>query len=222
MSAICRISITPRVKGKMHLMLPPGEQSCSAGSSLRSLNEWQLANGMPSPIKNLIEQGSEWAGARVLDVILERQCELVGREGRSIPDAVAVCRLEGGLGIVISEAKNRDSFGRKSITFDDAGASPMHSDEAAIITQLGLQGYRGPSIPNQLLHRASNAISVAQDYGAQHACFIVHSFATHHKGLAAFQRFAAAMGWPGLRLNELSTSSRISGVSLRIGWASQL
>ncbi|PTM47271.1 hypothetical protein C8J24_0662 [Sphingomonas aerolata] len=219
MTMIRQVSIMPRINDATHLLLSPSDRDCPEGSSRLSLAAWENANGMPATVLKLVEQAPEWAGVRLLDVILERQCLLVDGS-RSIPDAVAICRLGCGLGIVVSEAKKQDGFGDRSVPFDGSVVSDGGASDALLIEQLGLAGYRGPAIPIQLLCRASNAISIAQEYGAEQACFVVHSFAAFHKHLAAFQRLALAMGWPDLHRGTLSPARTTSGISLRIGWAS--
>ena len=96
--------IIPRL-GKQELHWKKGRSAFELSSA------WMQANGLPLPVRAVVEQAPEWRSTKFLEGIFERETELPGKGRPSQTDLLAIVALKDGNAILGVEGKVDEPFG---------------------------------------------------------------------------------------------------------------
>lgn len=165
------------------------------GYSAKMLAEcWERSGGMPGEIRSLFE--SIAPDPKLLFAFPEHKVPLPGSaRGESQNDLFAFVRAGEETITVMIEGKVDESFDR---TLDKwlKNASPGKLKRLGYLTEmLGLEADEIPgTIHYQLLHRTVSALIEAENYKADAAAMVVHSFSPSAKWFDAYAAFGAMLG----------------------------
>ena len=192
------------------------------GRSAKSLaDSWFFAKGLPVPVKHLLDQSDQLAGAELLEAWLERETDLCdGRPTPSQTDLLALLALPSSLAVLGVEAKVDESFG-PFVTEWLAAKKPGKVERLAKLCSLfGLDPATCGELRYQLFHRTAAVILEAQRFRTNRAILVVQSFCPKASGLADARQFFSAIHMPGLVSGKLLGPKLFGGVELWVGWAS--
>lgn len=203
-------------------LLARPERHWKAGYSAMSLaRAWQEAprGDFPPEVRAVLESGGVPAleHLRLLLALPEYAVALPGGSQASHTDVLALARGSEGLVAIAVEGKVDEPFG-PTLGEQRAGASPGAETRIAyLLDTLGLPKDVSEGVRYQLLHRAVSALLAAEQFAANSAVLLVHSFSQTDRGLDDFTAFAALFGQqavPGL----LAQLGRFGACELHAGW----
>lgn len=193
-----------------------------AGFSAMTLaRAWESARprGFPPEVSQILGTADrrDWQNLRFLLAIPEYQVDLPGGQRASQTDLVALARGESRLVAIAVEGKVDESLG-PTVGQKRAEASAGVDERLAYLERaLGLSERCPDGIRYQLLHRTVSALRIAQDFAADSAVMLIHSFSPSSKWLPDFQAFAHLLGVeaePG----QLAGIGQRDGIRLYVGW----
>lgn len=180
---------------------------------------WVKANDFPSRIKAVFERDAQYAEAKLVAGIFERETDLISRGRPSQTDLLAIASIGKDLTVIGVEGKVDEPFGNVVSHWNDKSPGKMKRLEMLCQT-LGLDGNVCGALRYQLLHRSAAAIYEAQNFRSRHALMLVHSFSPKHAGFEDFRAFSIAMRMPVRSPDTLSKRRQVAGISFRLGWVS--
>jgi hypothetical protein len=193
-----------------HLLAQPDLHWKPGYSAMTLARAWEHAatSGFPSEILAAILTANrpDWATMRLLLAIPEYKVPLPGGSRPSQTDLVALARAERGLVAFAVEGKVDESLGPTVGEKRHENSDGVNERLAFLHDVLGLAAPVPDSIRYQLLHRAVSAVQIAQDFAAESAVMLVHSFSPSHRWFEDFTAFARL--FVGVR----------GGVPLYLGW----
>ena len=163
----------------------------------------------------------DYAGAELIEGLLEREVDLRTPGHRSQADLLAFVRLTHGNAVFAVEGKVEEPFDKIVSKWNDRSAGKKRR-LSALCLSLGLQVANVGHLRYQLLHRTASAIYEAQRYGTERAVMLVHSFSAADTSFRDSQSFAKAMGMPVEAVNRMSEERECEGVRLRLAWVRDL
>jgi hypothetical protein len=177
---------------------------------------WLRARGVPTKVRSVLDAAVEWRNAELLAGFFEHATALDTQAGPSYTDLLAICGLEGGLGILAVEGKAGETFGQLVSEWRD---SPGKEARYAWACELfGVDAKDCSILRWQLFHRAASAVLEAKRFRAAHAVVLVHDFSGVCSSAPDFLAFADTVGLAGAATDALSAPKVVDGVSLRLGW----
>jgi len=202
--------------------LAQGEKHWRKGYSAYELAySWVGAGDIPARVRAVLDQAPELVGARLVEAFFEKETELRSRGRPSQTDLLALIATAHGFAVVGIEGKANEPFGQLVRDWRDGGQG-KETRLGVLCETLDLDFDAVGPLRYQLLHRTVATIYEAQRYGADCAAMLVHSFSAGHRWFDDFQQFAAALGIPVSQSDEMSGVIVREGVTLRIGWVSDL
>ena len=200
-------------------LLSRPEPHWKAGFSAMSLARcWEAAgDDLPAEIAELVHSTHNpvFSDARLLLAIPEYCVPLPGGSTATQTDVFALVRGKGGLGVLAVEGKVDEELGSTVETRRLKGAS----DRLAYLHELlGLSESSTSALRYQLLHRTAAAVLLAQEFAANTAAMIVHSFSPTRMWHSDFEAFAHAMGGV-IQERGLINAGERGGIQLYLGWA---
>jgi len=206
--------IIPRL-GKQELHWKKGRSAYELSKA------WMSAGGIPQTIRNVLSQAPDWAEAKMLEGIFERETELGSRGRPSQTDLLAVVSLENENAILGVEGKVDEPFGPR---VDDWLAEAKDGNKLARLTALcgtlEVEVHSVGALYYQLFHRTCATIYEAQRFRYSKALMLVHSFSISGTWFPDFQEFSRAVAMPVEHVGSLSAPRRCAGVEMRLGWVS--
>ncbi len=191
------------------------------GYSAKSLAEaWFFDSDIPFPIRALLEQSEQLAGAQFLEAWLERETDL--QDSRGTPtqtDLLALLGIGEKLAVLGIEAKVKESFDKRVTKWLESDSEGKTQRLAQLCDLFQLDPAQVGHLRYQLFHRTAATILEAKRFRSDKAIMIVHSFCTKSKGLSDARAFFEAIGLPGLEVGKLLGPKQFDGVDLWIGWA---
>jgi hypothetical protein len=182
---------------------------------------WADAGGdFPKGIRAVLNAVPEYLAADLIDGFFERTNELDTVRSTSHTDLMVVVGLGSELGIIAVEGKVEESFDQLISVWKNSKGKEERLKFLCRTLEIDPTGTSG--LRYQLLHRTASAIYEARRYRCKHALMLVHSFSRKHSGFNDFVRFANAVGMPVRERNMCSDSRILEGVSVRLGWVSDL
>jgi len=198
--------------------LAKGQQDWKKGRSAYELaHSWVDADGIPAPVRDVLETSEEFRDAEILEGLFEKETDL-GTPGRSSQsDLLVLCRCAAGLGMIAVEGKVDETFGPLIKEWRD-GAPGKERRLASLLKMLSIGTADAAELRYQLLHRTAAALLEARHYRAEAAMMLVHSFSPEAAGFDDFRRFAALLGAPVEKPDSVSPPLALSGTRLTLGW----
>lgn len=201
-------------------VLADPELHWKSGASAMTLAAcWEAAKGdFPPEIRLAMESSGvpELMSAQPLLIVPEYGVPLPGGSRSSKTDVFVLARGTQGLVTVAVEGKVEEPFGPL------VGEKRQHTSEGQLERLRFLQDTLGivqlpDTIRYQLLHRTASALVTAEQFGANAAMMIVHSFSPSMNWFDDFERFAGLLGVK-VQPNCIVRIPRPSAPSLCIGW----
>lgn len=198
--------------GKPDLHWKPGYSACELARS------WVgAADGVPAPVRAVLETSQEYGGAELVEGFFERQVDLRTPGRASQTDLLVLLRVHKEFAVLAVEGKVEEPFGPLVSEWDD-GSTGKRTRLAGLCAVLGLDQAAARGLRYQLLHRAVSAVFEAERYGCGRALLLVHSFSAKRSSLADFVAFSETLGCP-VEVGQVSPSARdCGGVGLRLSW----
>jgi len=187
-----------------------GYSACELATS------WIGVQDIPPPVRMVLERSPDFAGARLITGILERQTDLRTPGRPSQTDLLAIVWLPSGVGVIGVEGKCEESFGPIVSEWNTGEGRARRL--AHLCDAIGLPLAATGTLRYQLIHRTAAALFEAQRFNAQKALMLVHSFSAKHSWFGDFTAFATAMSMPIAERNQISGGRRIGDVELSLGW----
>jgi hypothetical protein len=179
---------------------------------------WEAANGFPPEVMHALAAAAHPAlkDLKPILVVPEYQVPLPGGERPSQMDVFVLARGPAGLVAMAVEGKVDEAFGptvgERRVEASDGSTERL----SYVLTCLGL-GSVPDSVRYQLLHRAASAVLVAEEYFAEHAVMLVHSFSPTDKWFADFAAFAALFS-KRPEIGRVISVGHCRGRELFVGW----
>jgi hypothetical protein len=189
-------------------------------SAMTLARAWEAApaHRFPPEVDTILQTSDRhgWNALRLLAAIPEYQVPLPGGQRPSQTDLLALARSSDGLVVIAVEGKVDESLG-PTVGEKRADASPGVEERLRfLLDTLGLS-----ECPDgaryQLLHRTASALIVAQEFAAETAVMLVHSFSPNGKWFDDFKAFGGLFGQEAKKGQLLSLGKR-HGMPLYIGW----
>lgn len=152
------------------------------GFSARTLAySWESSHGFPQEVASIFETATDQRLAKLTPLlgVPEFKVPLPGGARPSQSDIFVLARTQDSKPVVIMvEGKVEESFGDR-IEQWLSNASPGKEERLKFLTEkLALEIKVPTSVRYQLLHRAASAILTGEQYRAEAAVLLVHSFST--------------------------------------------
>lgn len=219
------------------------EQWKKGRSAFELSTAWMRARGLPTRVREVLEQAAEWRGAELREGVFERETELPGRGGPSQTDLLGIVALKDGNAILGVEGKVDEPFGELVSEWRKGSPSEVPNEDPATTARrersrknrqhrldglcdlLSVDAVGMDSFYYQLIHRTCAAIYEAKRFGYGRAVMLVHSFAERpasppmSANFRNFVAFSAALQMPIDNPNSISEPRTCAGVQLRLAWA---
>ncbi len=209
---------TTSVEDWKRLLAKPDLHWKAGYSAMTLARAWEAAplGRFPPEVDNILQTSGRngWNALKLLAAIPEFQVPLPGGQRPSQTDLLALARSPDGLVVVAVEGKVDEALGP---TVGEKKAEKSSADRLKyLLKTLGLDDCPD-AVRYQLLHRAASALIVAQDFAAESAVMLVHSFSPSGKWFEDFGAFGTLCGQKAERGQLLSLGKR-NGTPLYIGW----
>lgn len=184
-------------------------------------NAWMLAGEFPSKVRDALRQAPEWAEAKLLEAIFERETKLGSRGRPSQTDLLAIASLQDENAVLGIEGKVDEPFGPRVVEWlSNATDGNREARLAGLCGTLEIDANPPGHLYYQLFHRTCAAIYEAQRFRYRRALVLVHSFSPSGAWFPEFSEFSRAVQMPVDRTGVLSASRMCSGIEMRLGWVS--
>jgi len=189
-------------------------------SAMTLARAWEAspAGRFPTEVEAILKSSGRagWDNLKLLAAIPEYKVPLRGGSRASQTDLLALARGPDGLIVVAVEGKVDEplgpTYGQRS------GEAQTEPSERLDFLIKKLELSQCPDdVRYQLLHRTASALIVAEDFAAESAVMLIHSFSPTHKWLDDFKKFGNAMGQQ-VDKGQLVSLGKRSGTPLYIGW----
>lgn len=199
-------------------LLADPEKQWKTGCSARALaHAWEKADGFPSEIQKVFAQSESFQNIKLLLAIPEHRVALPGGGHPSQNDLWALGKTETGLVSIAVEGKVSEPLGP---TVNDWYKNASRGKNERLTYLLSLFSFDLESIGKiryQLLHRTASSIIEAQQYGANQAIMMIHSFSPACEWFDDFHAYAALFDIDA-RCDQLHRVARVSGIELFFAW----
>jgi Domain of unknown function (DUF6946) len=218
---LARILIPTRSPDDWKSLLAQPDLHWKEGYSAMTLaNAWEsaAADGFPPEVRTALQTAgrADWSHLRLLLAVPEYKVALPGGSRASQTDLAVLARGDHGLVAIAVEGKVDESLG-PTVGEKRAEDSPGVDERLAFLqTALGLSAVPD-DIRYQLLHRTVSALRIADDFAAESAVMLVHSFSPSHRWYDDFMAFARLFNVAPVRGSLVSVGQR-SGLPLYLGW----
>ena len=168
-----------------------------AHSAMTTAACWDAANGqLPAEIMGVFESSNEptLTNLQLLVALPEWEVPLPGGERSSFTDVLALARNTLGLVAVAVEAKVDEEFGPMLLTKRTEASSGKNERIDHLHKVLRLKSPLPDAIRYQLLHRTASALFTAEEFHANTAIMLVHSFSPTARWREDYMAFCSAMG----------------------------
>lgn len=186
-------------------------------SAYELAHSWVNACDIPASVRAVLDTCPDYAGAHIIEGLLEREVDLRTPGRRSQTDLLAFVKLTHGNTVVAVEGKVDEPFGELVSVWNDYSTG-KECRLKALCMSLGLRVADVGDIRYQLLHRTASAIYETQRYRTKQALMLVHSFSATDTSFGDFQAFAELMGTPVRTVNQVSEERECEEVRLRLAW----
>lgn len=202
-------------------LLAEPDRQWQPGKSAMSLAKcWEAAHpDFPPEVRNMLDSSGDprLVRLRILVAMPEYQVELPGGSRASQTDLLVVARNERGLVVLAIEGKVDEDFG-PTLQAKRKEASPGQSLRLEFLHKtLGLNESAPDSLRYQLFHRSASAILVAQEFHAEAAVMLVHSFSATSNHFEDFAAFASMLAGP-VEQDRVVHARSVAQPNLFIGW----
>lgn len=190
-------------------------------SAYEAAHAWMNRNtrnngGMPSSIRALLNEATEWKDAEIVAGFFEHATPLDTHHGPSSNDVLAICRLSEALGVIAVEAKAGEPFGEVVSVWNSTPGKTARLKWACDF--FGIDPATSGGLRWQLFHRTASAIIEAKRFHAPRAIMLIHDFSADASWLDDYLAFAKAIGVEGSGAGKLSDRQLVQGVALRLAW----
>ena len=181
------------------LLAKPKLQWKKGKSAMTSAACWEAADGnLPPEIVRVLESTNHpyLANLQLLLAIPEWEVPLEGGHTASYTDVLALARNSRGLIVLAIEAKVEEGFGPKLGDKRANSSSGQQQRIEYLHSVLRLKNPLADTIRYQLLHRTASALLTAQEFHANAAVMLVHSFSSDliSNNRQDYEAFCQAMG----------------------------
>lgn len=198
-------------------MLAEPEKHWRRGYSAMELAEcWEASEGFPSEI--LAPLSGSFPAIRPLITIPEFKVNLPGGQRPSQNDIWVLARSKDSLISVAVEGKVEEPFDRPVKDWLTAASTGKLERWEFLKKKLGLHDEPDGSLMYQLFHRTASAIIQAEEFKANHAILVVHSFSPTSSWFNEYAAFLELFGVVAAKA-KLQSSARPTPVPLHFLWA---
>jgi hypothetical protein len=200
-----------------HALLAKPEKHWQPGKSALELAEcWEASHGFPSEVESPLNQ--KFPGIRPLIMIPELKVSLPGGQRSSQNDIWVLARSGDSLISIAVEGKVDEPFDRPLKEWL-ADPSPGKQKRWLFLKEkLGLDEEPDGALMYQLFHRAVSAIIQAEEFRADCAVLVVHSFSQQASWFEQYAAFLRLFGVEALQ-GKLQSAVRSTPVPLHFLWA---
>lgn len=181
---------------------------------------WDAAgHALPAEIRQMLNDTrlAPLQDLELLAAIPEWQTRLPGGDRASCTDVMAIARNDAGLVVIGVEAKVDEEFGplvgEKRLGASKGQLERLEYLERVLKVPSGFED----SVRYQLLHRTASALITAQQFHADTAVMLVHSFSPMARWREDFDSFATALGATPVSANVYQLAN-FSSPSLFLAW----
>jgi hypothetical protein len=200
-------------------LLAQPDKQWETGYSAKSLAYcWEEQNGFPNEFrKPLIDS------KLALDILLaipEYKVILDNNNAPSQNDLFVLSRDSSGLVVMMIEGKVSEPFDKLIKDWNDSNGKLYRFDFLAKKLEINNNISEYYNLRYQLFHRTVSSILIAEQFAAQKAIMIVHSFSQLDEWLADYLAFVKIINSNiSPRINEINKCKTLStGIDLYIGW----
>lgn len=198
-------------------LLAEPERHWRRGYSAMELAEcWEAAAGFPSEI--LAPLSSSFPAIRPLITIPELKVNLPGGQRPSQNDIWVLARSQDLLLSIAVEGKVEEPFDRPVKDWLTSASAGKLERWAYLKKKLGLSDDPDGSLMYQLFHRTASAVIQAEEFKANQAVLVVHSFSPTSSWFADYAAFLRLFGVEAAK-GKLQSAVRPTPVPLHFLWA---
>jgi hypothetical protein len=164
-----------------------------SGYSARTLAScWEAADGFPPEVAQALSQSDSPLLADLTPVfaVPEFKVPLPGGGHASQNDVFVLARSAAGPVSIMVEGKVNEPFGPTLREWLHQASPGKQERLRFLMRSLGLRAQPQGAIRYQLLHRAASTILTGEQYHADAAVMVIHSFSETHSGWPDYQAFA--------------------------------
>ncbi len=203
-----------------HLLAKPKLHWKKGHSAMTTAACWDAANDqLPNEISMVLDSSNEPAltTLQLLVAFPEWEVPLPGGERSSFTDVLALARNSMGLVCIAVEAKVDEEFG-PTLLSKRAEESIGQSERIDHLHKVLRRKLPMPdAIRYQLLHRTASALFTAEQFHANTAVMLVHSFSPTGRWREDYMAFCSAMGAKPLS-DSISVVPGFEGPRLYLAW----
>ena len=167
-----------------------------AHSAMTTAACWEAVNGnLPAEISSIFDMSNEpsLANLQLLAAFPEWEVPLPGGDRSSFTDVLALARNAVGLVAIAVEAKVDEEFGPTLLSKRKEASVGQNERIDYLHKVLRLKVPLPDTIKYQLLHRTASAIFAAEEFHANTAVMLVHSFSLTARRHEDYMTFCSAM-----------------------------
>jgi len=217
---VAHIAIPTRSLDDWELLLARPSHWKAGYSAMTLAQAWEdaAADGFPPEVRATINtaEREDWTNLRLLLAIPGYKVPLPGGSRPSQTDLAALARGDRGLVAVAIEGKVDETLGPTVGEKRTEKSSGVDERLAFLQTALDLSSVPD-NIRYQLLHRTVSALRIADDFAAESAIMLVHSFSPTHQWYDDFMAFGRPFDAAPER-GSLAMIGKKGGIPLYIGW----
>ena len=199
------------------LLLAEPEKQWKQGYSAKALADcWENAGGFPNEVKKPLSEA--FPGIKPLIIIPELKVALPGGKRASQNDLWVLARSGSYLISIAVEGKVEEPFDRPISQWLSDASDGKKTRWAFIRNKLGLNNEPTGTLMYQLFHRTVSAILQAEEFGAQEAVMMVHSFSTSGAWFPDYSSFLELFSIKAEK-GKVQRSNKHKGVPISFLWA---
>ena len=190
-------------------------------SAMETALSWEKADGLPTEIKKILSQDSEFDGSELLLAIPEYKVSIPGGRSQSQNDVFAVLTSKKSLSVMTVEGKAKEDFDRKIVDWKAKTSDKGVAERLGfLINKLGIKDKKIDSLRYQLFHRLASAIIMAEEFHAKNAIMIIQSFNDNDKEnhFNDYSKFIELYGIENAEKSKLYKLTELNGITVYAGW----
>jgi len=198
-----------------------GPENWKTGYSAKALAYcWQEANGFPECVRGVFKKSGIrlFQNIELLLAFPEHKVPLPGGRRASQNDIFILAKRNNQLISITVEGKVSEPFDKTIAEWKSVKGKGKEIRLKFLCDKLQLDEGQIDHIRYQLLHRTASAIIEAENFNAQNALMLVHSFSQFDEGFSDYSKFLALFGLKEIQPDSLVGPRNINRINLYFGW----